>query len=64
MDNQQTTTCHTCIQCSYCDMWDMTCANIDNADKELNRMPICPERPACKHFTTEQNTNQQTTNEQ
>lgn len=54
MDNKQDVTCNTCIQCSYCDMWDMTCANIDNADKELNLMTICPERHACKHFTPEQ----------
>ena len=45
---------HTCIQCAYCDMWDMTCANIDNADNELNRMPILSDTPACKHFTPEE----------
>lgn len=45
---------HTCIQCQYCDMWDMTCANIDNADKDMNRMPILPDTPACKYFTPEE----------
>lgn len=43
----------TCIQCEYCDMWDMTCANIDNASKNGERMPINSDTPACKHFSPE-----------
>ena len=45
---------HTCVQCEYFDMWDSTCANIDNADKDMNRMPILSDTPACKYFTPEE----------
>ena len=38
----------TCIQCECCDVRYMSCANIDNADEDMNRMTIYSDTPACE----------------